>query len=184
MHKPEPRRLLDAAKIDLILNRLACQLIENHRDFKETVLIGLQPRGVMFADRIIQLLQQTYGIEEVAYGILDTTFFRDDFRRQEKTLLANTSRMEVQVEGKNIVLIDDVLYTGRSIRAALTAIDTFGRPSSIELMVLVDRRFSRHLPIQPDYKGAQIDALQGDKVRVEWTFEQGEDCVYLISKDQ
>ncbi|MGC6480374.1 MAG: bifunctional pyr operon transcriptional regulator/uracil phosphoribosyltransferase PyrR [Flavobacteriaceae bacterium] len=184
MQSQEHKLLLDQAKIDLILHRLACQLIENHGDFHQTVLIGLQPRGVFFAERIIDLLQAEYEVQNIEYGILDTTFFRDDFRQQDKTLLANTSRMEVPIEGKNVVLIDDVLYTGRSIRAALTAIDTYGRPNAVELMVLIDRRFSRHLPIQPDYKGAQIDALQGDKVRVEWAAESGNDQIYLFSKDQ
>ena len=87
--------------------------------------------------------------------------------------------MEVTIEGKEIVLIDDVLFTGRSIRSALTAIDSYGRPKSIELLVLVDRRFSRHLPIQPDYLGAQIDALQGDKVKVVWSDNTSNNIVYL-----
>ena len=87
--------------------------------------------------------------------------------------------MNVMVEGKEVVLIDDVLFTGRSIRSALTAIDSYGRPKSIELLVLVDRRFSRHLPIQPDYLGAQVDALQGDKVKVVWSEEQEESIIYL-----
>jgi pyrimidine operon attenuation protein/uracil phosphoribosyltransferase len=87
--------------------------------------------------------------------------------------------MDQYVEGKDVVLIDDVLFTGRSIRSALTAIDTYGRPRSIELLVLVDRRFSRHLPIQPDYLGAQIDALQGDKVKVVWSKNETENIVYL-----
>ena len=103
----QPKLLLDQPKIDLILNRLACQLIENHTDFSQTVLVGLQPRGVLFADRIIAILQEKYGIASIDYGILDTTFFRDDFRQQDKTLLANTSRMEIPIEGKNVVFIDD-----------------------------------------------------------------------------
>ena len=184
MHMQQPKLLLDQPKIDLILNRLACQLIENHTDFRQTVLVGLQPRGILFADRIIAILREKYGIAQIDYGILDTTFFRDDFRQQDKTLLANSSQMDIPIEGKNVVFIDDVLYTGRSIRAALTAIDTYGRPNAVELMVLIDRRFSRHLPIQPDYKGAQIDALQGDKVRVEWAAEDGTDQIYLFSQDQ
>ncbi|MEO2100368.1 MAG: phosphoribosyltransferase family protein, partial [Flavobacteriaceae bacterium] len=110
---------------------------------------------------------------------LDTTFFRDDFRRSERPLNAKTTEMNEIVEGKDVVLIDDVLFTGRSIRSALTAIDSYGRPKSIELLVLVDRRFSRHLPIQPDYLGAQIDALQGDKVKVVWSDKPSESIVYL-----
>ena len=84
------------------------------------------------------------------------------------------------VENKKVVFIDDVLYTGRSIRAALTAIQSFGRPSSIELLVLIDRRFSRDLPIQPDYRGRQVDAINDEKVKVTWKENEGEDSVYLI----
>ena len=129
-------------------------------------------------DRLIKLLIKS-GIAGLKTGKLDTTFFRDDFRRSEIPLSANTTVMDQSVEGKDVVLIDDVLFTGRSIRSALTAIDTYGRPKSIELLVLVDRRFSRHLPIQPDYLGAQIDALQGDKVKVVWSENETENIVYL-----
>ena len=90
--------------------------------------------------------------------------------------------MDFIVEGKNVVFIDDVLYTGRSIRAALTAIQSYGRPKSIELLILVDRRFSRHLPIQPDYRGRQVDAIDEEKVIVNWKERQGEDTVYLIKQ--
>ncbi len=82
---------------------------------------------------------------------------------------------------QNVVFIDDVLYTGRSIRAALTAIQSFGRPRNIELLTLIDRRFSRHLPIQPDYKGRQVDAINQDRVIVKWKEHDGEDAVYLIN---
>ena len=131
-----PKILLSEKKVNIMLNRLCCQLIERHGDFKNTVLVG-------------------------------------------RTLNAKPTEMEVSVESKDVVLIDDVLYTGRSIRSALTAIDSYGRPNSIELLVLVDRRFSRHLPIQPDYLGAQIDALQGDKVKVVWSNSPSENIVYL-----
>ena len=90
--------------------------------------------------------------------------------------------MEFIVENKNVIFIDDVLYTGRSIRAALTAIQSYGRPSSIELLILIDRRFSRHLPIQPDYKGRQVDAIDNEKVIVNWKENNGEDSVYLIKQ--
>ena len=140
--------LLTAKEVDIILNRLACQLIEKHLDFSQTVLIGLQPRGKFLADRIRDLLQTRYGVADIVVGYLDITFFRDDFRRTEKPIEASETRLDFPVEAKNVVFIDDVLYTGRSIRAALTAIQTFGRPANIELLVLIDRRFSRHLPIQ------------------------------------
>ncbi|MDG1652170.1 MAG: bifunctional pyr operon transcriptional regulator/uracil phosphoribosyltransferase PyrR [Flavobacteriaceae bacterium] len=174
----EPKVLLSDKKISIILNRLCFQLIEQHGDFSNAVLVGLQPRGTLLLDRLVELLTQS-GIKELKTGKLDTTFFRDDFRRSERPHSANATIMNQSVEGKDVVLIDDVLFTGRSIRAALTAIDTYGRPKSVELLVLVDRRFSRHLPIQPDYLGAQIDALQGDKVKVVWSEGEIKNTVYL-----
>ena len=164
----QPKLLLNAHQIDILLHRLACQLIENHRDFSNTVLIGLQPRGIYLLDRLNDHLVQHYGIQHLTQGKLDITFFRDDFRRAEKPHAASSTEMSIPIEGKDVVFIDDVLYTGRSIRAALTAIESYGRPKSIELLTLIDRRFSRDLPIQPDYVGRQVDALQNDKVTVEW----------------
>jgi pyrimidine operon attenuation protein/uracil phosphoribosyltransferase len=125
------------------------------------------------------MLVEDYAINDVSLGYLDITFFRDDFRRSEKPLEANKTQIDFIVEGKKVVFIDDVLFTGRSIRSALTAIQSFGRPEEIELLVLIDRRFSRHLPIQPDYRGRQVDAINGEKVRVCWQEKDGEDAVYL-----
>ena len=172
--------LLNAKEINIILHRLACQLIEKHHDFTATVLIGIQPRGTYLADRLVQMLKSDYKINAIQHGHLDITFFRDDFRRGEKILEANTTKINFIVENKNIVFIDDVLYTGRSIRAALTAIQSFGRPNEIELLTLIDRRFSRHLPIQPNYRGRQVDAINGEKVKVNWLENDGEDAVYLV----
>ena len=174
--------LLNATEIQIALHRLACQLIENHNNFEHTVLVGLQPRGVYLAERIKALLVDEYGIKDVPLGYLDITFFRDDFRRSEKPLEANRTQIDFIVEGKKVVFIDDVLFTGRSIRSALTAIQSFGRPEEIELLVLIDRRFSRHLPIQPDYRGRQVDAINGEKVLVRWEEKDGEDAVYLVEQ--
>ena len=174
--------LLSSKKIDIILNRLACQLIEKYSDFSRVVLVGLQPRGIYLLDRLVALLERDYGLGKVIYGKLDITFFRDDFRRFNKTLSASTSQMEVSIEGKSVVIIDDVLFTGRSIRAALTALDNYGRPMDVQLLVLIDRRFSRHLPIQPDFIGAQVDALEGDKVRVQWKDDKHDDVVFIEKK--
>jgi len=173
--------LLNAKEINIILHRLACQLIEKHNDFKDTVLIGIQPRGKFLANRLAEILKEDYKIKHIQLGHLDITFFRDDFRRGEKPLEANTTEINFIVEDKNIVFIDDVLYTGRSIRSALTAIQSFGRPNEIELLTLIDRRFSRHLPIQPNYKGRQVDAINKEKVKVNWVENEGEDAVYLVN---
>lgn len=174
--------LLTAKEIHIILHRLACQLLENHLDFSNTVLIGLQPRGIFLADRLTKLLKEEYKVKDIRLGFLDITFYRDDFRRCEKTLQANMTKINFLVEDKNVVFIDDVLYTGRSIRAALTAIQSFGRPSNIELLTLIDRRFSRHLPIQPNYRGRQVDAINDERVKVMWEENDGKDVVYLINK--
>ena len=172
--------LLTSKEVNIILHRLACQLIEKHLDFTDTILIGLQPRGRYVAERLKQILEQDYNIKEIQLGFLDITFFRDDFRRSDKPLEANKTEIDFLVENKKVVFIDDVLYTGRSIRAALTAIQSFGRPAEIELLVLIDRRFSRHLPIQPDYRGRQVDAINDEKVKVCWQENDGEDIVYLV----
>ncbi len=174
--------LLSSKEIHIILHRLACQLLENHLDFSNTVLIGIQPRGSFLANRLAKILQEEYKVKEIKLGLLDITFFRDDFRRSDKPLEASTTSIDFLIEGKNVVLIDDVLYTGRSIRAALTAIQSFGRPQEIELLTLIDRRFSRHLPIQPNYRGRQVDAINDEKVKVMWEENEGKDVVYLVIK--
>jgi len=170
--------LLNEIKVSVILSRLCQQLIERHKDFSNVVLVGLQPRGTSLLEQLLKLLKEQ-GLKSIKSGKLDITFFRDDFRRNEEPLYAKTTEISDTLEGRDVVLVDDVLFTGRSIRAALSAIDSYGRPKSIELLVLVDRRFSRHLPIQPDYLGAQIDALQGDKVKVVWSDLPKKSVVYL-----
>ena len=175
--------LLDSKSIGVILHRLANQLLETHLDFKNTVLIGLQPRGVYLAERLAKLLKEDYAVSDLRLGYLDITFFRDDFRRSEKPLSASKTKIDFLVENQKVVFIDDVLYTGRSIQSALSAIQSFGRPLSVELMVLIDRRFSRHLPIQPNYRGRQVDAINEERVRVLWKEKDGEDAVYIENKN-
>ena len=173
--------LLTAKEVTIILHRLACQLIEKHLDFTNTIVVGIQPRGVFLAERLKEILEKEYQTPEIQLGYLDITFFRDDFRRTDKLLEANKTKINFIVENKKVIFIDDVLFTGRSIRSALTAIQSFGRPSEIELLVLIDRRFSRNLPIQPDYRGRQVDAINNEKVKVSWKENEGEDGVYLIT---
>jgi len=175
--------LLNSKEIEIILHRLACQLIENHNDFSNTVLIGIQPRGTFLAKRLAHLLQTVYGIKNLEVGFLDITFYRDDFRRRDAPLEAADTDISFLIENKNVVFIDDVLFSGRSIRAALTAIQSYGRPENIELLVLIDRRFSRHVPIQPNYKGRQVDVINQEKVKVHWKETHKEDAVFLIPND-
>ena len=171
--------LLDSKKIDIILNRLVCQLVENHKDFDNTVLIGLQPRGAFLIDKILEIFNNEYPAIDIKSGILDFTFFRDDFRRSEKTLSANSTQINFSVENKNVVLIDDVLFTGRSIKAAMSSMDSYGRPNSIELLVLIDRRYKREIPIEANYCGAKIDTFKGDRVNVVWGENSKDNIIYI-----
>lgn len=162
--------ILEKQQLHLILQRLANQLVENHSTLKEVVFIGLQPRGVQVSKIIVGNIQQLFPEEKIQYGVLDITFYRDDVRSEIHK--ANKTDIPFSVEGRKVILIDDVLYTGRTIRAALDALQDFGRPQKIELCVLVDRRFNRELPIQPDYFGKAIDTVSSQKVKVEWDKEQ------------
>lgn len=164
----KPKSILDHQQLQITINRLCHQLVENHNDFSNTVLIGLQPRGIYLCQRIKESLESNFPDYNFEVGSLDITFYRDDFRRREDPLLANSTSLSANLEDKNIVLIDDVLYTGRSVRAALDALHDYGRPLSVELMVLIDRRLSRHVPIQPNYVGHTIDVVADERVSVEW----------------
>lgn len=171
--------ILDQRLINIILERLCHQLIEQHGDFSNTVLIGLQPRGVALAERLKKMLVEK-GVEHIRLGLLDITFFRDDFRRRDSPLQPNQTKIDFLVEGRRVVFIDDVLYSGRSVRAALDAIHSFGRPQSIELLVLIDRRFSRKLPIQPSYCGHTVDSIDSERVLVEWAETNNTDQISII----
>tara|TARA_B100001559_G_scaffold195000_1_gene163050 strand:- start:684 stop:1220 length:537 start_codon:yes stop_codon:yes gene_type:complete len=173
--------LLDSKKIEIILRRLVYQLIENHKDFHDTILLGLQPRGIFLIDKILDIFKRDHPNIEIKSGILDYTFFRDDFRRSEKTLSASSTKIDFSIENKNVVLIDDVLFTGRSIKAAMSSIDTYGRPKSIELLVLIDRRFKREIPIEANYCGAKIDTFKGDRVKVVWGEKLRDNVIYIES---
>jgi len=174
--------ILNSKQFELTINRLCYQLIENHNDFSNSAIIGLQPRGIYLANRLKEVIKEKAGIE-VQTGGLDITFFRDDFRRTDKPLIPSATNMDFIVEGKKVILVDDVLYTGRTVRAGLDATMTFGRPSSIELMALIDRRFSRNLPIQADYVGKSVDAIESERVTVSWNEVDGEDKVTLHKSD-
>ena len=180
----KPKKILGSNEIETILNRLSFQLIEDHNSFEETVLIGIQPRGAYLAKKITKLIHSFDPNNSLKLGFLDITFFRDDFRRSEKVLKASSTQLEFSIENKTVVLVDDVLFTGRSIRAALNAIESFGRPKAVKLLILIDRRFSRELPIQPDYCGLQVDSRLNEKVIVNWKKNDSNDSVYLINSNE
>ncbi|MBD1420198.1 bifunctional pyr operon transcriptional regulator/uracil phosphoribosyltransferase PyrR [Sphingobacterium chuzhouense] len=174
--------LLEGAKFQITIKRLCQQLIENHGDFSNAVLIGIQPRGTYLAKRIQKELKAMTSVE-VQLGILDITFYRDDFRMKgANPLAANSTDIDFMVDDKNVILIDDVLWTGRTIRSAMDAIQAFGRPGKMELLVLVDRRFSRQIPIQPDYIGIQVDSIDSQKVIVSWQDIDEADSIVLITE--
>ena len=164
------KTILDKHQLQLTILRLAHQLLENQLDLNDVVFIGLQPRGVKVSAKIVDAVKQLSPNDIVQYGVLDITFYRDDIR--EELHVANKTDLPFSIEGKKIILIDDVLYTGRTIRAALDALQDFGRPQKVELCVLVDRRFNRELPIQPDYYGKALDTVTSQKVKVEWEREE------------
>jgi pyrimidine operon attenuation protein/uracil phosphoribosyltransferase len=169
---------LNEQQLAITIKRLSHQILENHTDLHDTVLIGIQPRGVFVSDQLVEEIRTLVPSDKVLYGKLDITFYRDDIRKELH--VPNHTDIPFNIENKNVVLIDDVLYTGRTIRAALDALLDFGRPAKVELCILIDRRFSRQLPIQPDYVGKAIDSIISQKVKVFWKKKDGKDEVVLL----
>jgi pyrimidine operon attenuation protein/uracil phosphoribosyltransferase len=164
--------------MSLAIKRLANQILENHVQMENTVLIGIQPRGIFLSDRIVAAIRMEINNSDFFYGKLDITFYRDDIRKELH--VPNHTDISFSIEGKNVILVDDVLYTGRTIRAALDALMDFGRPEKVELLTLIDRRYSRQLPIQPDYTGRVIDSIVSQKVKVLWSERDEKDEVVLV----
>jgi pyrimidine operon attenuation protein / uracil phosphoribosyltransferase len=162
--------ILNKHQLQITIERLAYQIIENYADLSSVVLIGLQPRGIFLADKIYNQLKKIRPEHDFLYGKLDITFYRDDIRKELH--VPNQTDITFSIEDKNVILIDDVLFTGRTIRAALDALLSFGRPKKVELCVLINRVSSRQLPIQPDYCGKSIDSIITQKVKVEWDKEE------------
>jgi len=177
----QKKLILDQDLLEITISRLCYQLIENHNDFSDSAILGLQPRGKFVADRIHAKLESLIK-RKINIGYLDTTFHRDDFRRRETPKKANETTIPFLIEDKKIVLVDDVLFTGRSVRAALDAMISFGRPRNVELLVLIDRKYTRDLPIQPNYIGKSVNTIQSQRVMVEWR-EQGKskDSIWLFN---
>jgi pyrimidine operon attenuation protein/uracil phosphoribosyltransferase len=170
--------ILTEQQLSITIQRLSNQVLENHLDLENTVLIGIQPRGIYFSDRLVGEISKQVPRSKIHYGKLDITFYRDDVRKGLHIL--NKTDIPFSIENKQVLLIDDVLYTGRTIRAALDALLDFGRPDKVELCILVDRRFSRQLPIQADYVGKTIDSIISQKVKVCWKEKDGKENVELL----
>ena len=172
--------ILNSLQVSLTINRLCSQLIENHKDFSNSTLIGLQPNGIFLANRIKNCLEKSIN-KKVLIGSLDITFFRDDFGRKEKPLIPSVTNIDFSIENKKVILIDDVFFTGRTVRSGLDAIMTFGRPLSVEFLTLIERRFVQSLPIRADYVGKSVDTIKEEKVSVLWKEKNGQDQILLHS---
>ncbi|MXV51362.1 bifunctional pyr operon transcriptional regulator/uracil phosphoribosyltransferase PyrR [Pedobacter sp. HMF7647] len=175
--------LLDGQKFQITIQRLCRQLIENHDNFSNSVILGIQPRGIYLSQRISEELKKILPDANILSGILDITFYRDDFRRKEGPLVPSSTEIDFIIEGKKVILIDDVLWTGRTIRSALDAMLAFGRPEKVEMLVLVDRRFSRQIPVEADYIGIEVDTISSQRVVVTWAEADQKDQVILLSED-
>jgi pyrimidine operon attenuation protein/uracil phosphoribosyltransferase len=172
------KSILSEKQLTITIRRLTQQILENHLNISDSIFLGVQPRGIFVSDRIVSEIRQEVGDTPIQYGKLDITFYRDDIR--SALHVPNQTDIPFSLENKNVVLIDDVLYTGRTIRAGLDALLSFGRPAKVELCVLIDRRFSRELPIQADYVGRAIDSIISQKVKVYWREKDGRDEVVLL----
>ena len=172
------KTILNEQQLLITIQRLSQQLLENHIGLENTVIIGIQPRGIYFSNRVVEQLKKHVEPSKISYGKLDITFYRDDVRKGLHAL--NQTDIRFSIENKKVILIDDVLYTGRTIRAALDALQDFGRPAKVELCILIDRRFSRQLPIQADYIGKSIDSILSQKVKVYWKEKDGREEVELV----
>jgi pyrimidine operon attenuation protein / uracil phosphoribosyltransferase len=174
------RILSEKEKFDLTIERLCYHLIEDYDDFSNTCIVGIQTGGVQLASRILQKLDEILRGCTIPFGKLDITFYRDDFRTSKKPLAANVNDMPFVIENQRVILVDDVSYTGRSVQAAMTALNHYGRPKSVKLLVLVDRRFNREIPVRPDYVGLAVDALDDAYIRVEWEEVEGQDRILIL----
>jgi pyrimidine operon attenuation protein/uracil phosphoribosyltransferase len=179
----EKQVILNSKQIELTINRLCFQLIENHNNFENSVLIGLQPRGIHVLSRLKNQLEEILN-KEITCGNLDITFYRDDFRQRKNPIIPSVTNIDFIIENKKVIIIDDVLFTGRTIRSGMDALLAYGRPEKVELLTLIDRRFSRQLPIQADYVGKTIDSLKTERVNVEWKEIEGKDQIVLYSQEQ
>ncbi len=178
MSRPERTTILDARALSRALQRMAVEVLELARGTDGLVLIGIQRRGVELAERIAQLIEQAEGVV-VPRGALDITLYRDDLETVGPKPVIGETRIPADLSGKHVVIVDDVLYTGRTTRAALDELADFGRPKRISLCVLVDRG-GRELPIQPDIVGLRVPVNSGERVDVLVDEVDGTDQVELV----
>ncbi|MCS6981996.1 MAG: bifunctional pyr operon transcriptional regulator/uracil phosphoribosyltransferase PyrR [Flavobacteriales bacterium] len=160
--------LISTERMQWLLERLCLLFLERHDKPAEVAVLALQPRGVAFGQAWLNTLSHLTSGPLPDFGKLDITFHRDDYRKRDELSVPSETHIPFPIEGRPLLLMDDVLYTGRSVRAGLDALLSYGRPTRVELMVLVERRFSRELPIEANYVGERVDTLSNQKVRVLW----------------
>jgi pyrimidine operon attenuation protein / uracil phosphoribosyltransferase len=175
-------KVLDADGLRRTVNRLSHELVEKNKGVHDVVLVGIRTRGEFLAHRVAKKIEEIENVS-VQVGVLDITLYRDDLRGRLDQPQLKSSEILFDIRGKVIVLIDDVLFTGRTIRSALNALMDLGRPAMIQLLVLVDRGH-RELPIKADFVGKNVPTAQGQEVKVEMTEADEEDAVYLIENDE
>ncbi|MFC1733049.1 bifunctional pyr operon transcriptional regulator/uracil phosphoribosyltransferase PyrR [candidate division KSB1 bacterium] len=171
-------KLLDKAALDKTIERIVNEILEKRSNLSKTAIIGMQTRGVHIAKRLAEKIRRIRGVSP-DLGVLDVTFYRDDFRTRLKQPKVQITDIPFTIDDTNLILVDDVLYTGRTIRAALNALMDFGRPSRIDLVVLIDRG-NRELPIEPNFVGEKSKTLPSEEIQVRIEEIDGEDGVYII----
>jgi pyrimidine operon attenuation protein/uracil phosphoribosyltransferase len=176
----EKQVLMDRSRVGRTLSRIGHEILERHPDLRRMVFVGIRTRGVPFARRLAGLLSRESGIEPPV-GAQDITLYRDDFTTVAAHPILKGTEIPFSIDGKDVILVDDVLFTGRTIRAALDELTDFGRPARIELAVLVDRGH-RELPIRADYVGRTVTTSREDIVQVLFEEEDGEDKVLLLER--
>ncbi len=174
-------KLADANGMRRTLTRLAHEIIERNRGLEHLALVGMQTRGVYIANRLKKIINEIEG-GDVPTGMLDVTLYRDDFRLKFKQPQVQVTSIDFDVDEMNIILVDDVLYTGRTLRAALDALMDLGRPARIQVAVLVDRGH-REMPIKPDFVGKNVPTSIGEEVRVRMNESDGEDTILLVQRE-
>lgn len=173
------RSILAGRQFDLTISRLAHEIVENYASWDDACIIGIQESGVVLTDVLCANIAKITKRKTILTGKLDITFYRDDFRMREIPLAASDTELDFSLDGMRVILVDDVLYTGRTVQAALAALQDYGRPAQVELLALVDRRFVRHLPIEADYVGITVDAINDSYVKVSWDTTASEHSVML-----
>jgi pyrimidine operon attenuation protein/uracil phosphoribosyltransferase len=174
--------LMDAGAVDLSLTRITHQILEHNHPLVTFGIVGMQTRGVYLARRVVDKINQQLSLKLVA-GVLDPTLYRDDYRRPFRQPKVQITDIPFNIDGMNVVLVDDVLYTGRTVRAALDALMDFGRPKTIQLAVLVDRG-KRELPIRADYVGKEITTADHQEVALYVKERDGEDALWLTEEEE